>query len=73
MIRLRLSPYGFGSEDGLRIIIGQNEWNVRDNDPQGFSLSGTFSSNPRQEALQKNVWRGTLTLASMNIEARPRS
>src|SRR3954462_14620670 len=38
-IRLRLSPYGLGTEDGLRINIGSTEWNIKAADRGEYFLS----------------------------------
>ena len=58
-IRLRLSPYGFGSQDGLRMIIGPNEWNVADNDKQIYFLSGSFESDPPVDRAGKMCGAGS--------------
>jgi hypothetical protein len=65
-IRLRLSPYGYGSEDGLRIDISQYEWNIKSTDKGEYTLSATFTSDPAQQQ-QLNTWHGTLKLPAIKI------
>lgn len=66
-IRLRLSPYGYGSEDGLRIDISHYEWNIKSSDKGEYTLNATFTSEPEYDVPKQNIWHGTLKLPGMKI------
>ena len=66
-LRLRLSPYGYGSADGMRIDISRYEWNIKSSDTGQYTLTATFTSEPLAEPIGPNVWHGTLKLPAVKI------
>ena len=70
-IRLRTTPFGIRSEDGITICpdLG-SRWLVARDDRREYHLSGTFTADPAKENMppeKGHVWRGTIELPALTI------
>jgi hypothetical protein len=72
-IRLRATPFGISRDKALSICPHLGKlWVIADDDPNDYSLSGTFTIDPA-EALtpadlgNDHIWRGTLELPAVKL------
>lgn len=72
-IRLRVTPFGIGGPKAITICpsVGK-QWTIADDDPNEYSLSGTFTIDPTEaltpaELGHDHIWRGTLDLPALKV------
>jgi hypothetical protein len=70
-IRLRASPFGISRVKAKAICPHLGKlWEIADDDPNDYFLSGTFTVDPPADAPavgNDHVWRGTIPLSAMRI------
>lgn len=70
-MRLRATPFGIRREQAISICPHLNKlWVIGPDDTQTYSLSGTFTIDPPQdadEASKAHIWRGVIDLPPMKI------
>jgi len=68
-LRLRVSPYGYGSPDekAFVITIGFDTWQIKATDAAEYSLAGTFKVNPPEVKGREKSWAGELKLPAAKV------
>jgi hypothetical protein len=70
-IRIRATPFGLSRMKAMAICPQLDKlWEIADDDPNAYFLSGTFTVEPPDgpvAANKEHIWMGTITLPAMKI------
>jgi hypothetical protein len=71
-IRLRATPFGLRRDNAMAISPELSKlWVIKDDDPNEYFLSGTFTIAPAEDGIEKDgghIWRGVIDLPAVRIK-----